>query len=415
MKAPMIEVKEVSKSYFIGHKDEIGSYEDLSTKVAGIITHPIRTYTGIRGTKEVFWALQDVSLSVMEGEVIGLIGRNGAGKSTLLKIVSQITYPTKGKVDLRGRVGSLLEVGTGFHPDLTGRENIYLNGAILGMRKTEIEKNFDDIVKFSELEKFLDTPVKRYSSGMYVRLGFAVAAHLNPEILLLDEVLAVGDSQFQKKCLNKIKDVSQGGRTVLFVSHNMAVVEGLCEKAVLIEDGRLKMIGDTSMVISEYLRYLKIFKGNDLTDPQLKRKGSGEARFTWIDVQDMNGEQLQSVPESMPFRVSLRLKVHSEIDLDRISIVFSDEMGRYVLTTRHSDCLNLKKLGKGEHQFFAYFNPNPFITGSFTLRVTCRGPSMEEYDTVDHAFNLNIVPNLEGDAMEKRPGVVRIPFEWSHD
>ena len=271
----MIDIKSVSKSYYIGLRDEIGAYTNLSERISAAIRHPVRAIRGLRTGREVFWALRDVSLTVGEGEVVGLIGRNGAGKSTLLKIISRITYPTDGEITLRGRVGSLLEVGTGFHPDLTGRENIYLNGAILGMKKTEIEGNFDEIVKFSELEKFLDTPVKRYSSGMYVRLGFAVAAHLNPEILLVDEVLAVGDSQFQKKCLGKIQDVSQGGRTVLFVSHNMPVVEGLCEKAALIEDGHLKAVGDSHEVIAEYLRSLSMFKGNDLDGPHVKRGGKG--------------------------------------------------------------------------------------------------------------------------------------------
>lgn len=413
MTAPMIEIKNVSKSYYIGLRDEVGTYTDLSEKVSAAITHPLRTMKALRTGKEVFWALRDVSLSVDEGEVVGLIGRNGAGKSTLLKIVSQITYPTEGEITLRGRVGSLLEVGTGFHPDLTGRENILLNGAILGMKKTEIDRNFDEIVKFSELEKFLDTPVKRYSSGMYVRLGFAVAAHLNPEILLVDEVLAVGDSQFQKKCLGKIRDVSQGGRTVLFVSHNMPVVEGLCEKAALIEDGYLKTVGDSHEVIAQYLRSLSLFKGSNLRDPQVRRSGDGRAKFTWIEVLDSDGTPLQSVPEGKPFRLSLRLKADSEIELDRISIVFSDNAGRKVLTTRHSDSLEVTRLGVGEHHFYVYIDPNPFVGGSFTLRLTCRGPNMEEYDTIDQAYNLNVVPNLEGDAMEKRPGVVRIPFEWS--
>jgi lipopolysaccharide transport system ATP-binding protein len=191
------------------------------------------------GQEEVLWALKDVSFSVAPGEVVGIVGRNGAGKSTLLKVLSRITKPTTGEVDLYGRVGSLLEVGTGFHPELTGRENIFLNGAILGMKRSHIERKFDEIVAFAEVEKFLDTPVKRYSSGMYVRLAFAVAAHLEPEILIVDEVLAVGDASFQKKCLGKIGDVAKDGRTVLFVSHNMAAVKALCTRAMLLDGGRV--------------------------------------------------------------------------------------------------------------------------------------------------------------------------------
>src|SRR5438067_1220861 len=197
---------------------------------------------------EEFWALRDINFSVRRGEVVGIIGRNGAGKSTLLKILSRITEPTEGKVTLRGRVASLLEVGTGFHPELTGRENIYLNGAILGMHRAEIKAKFDEIVAFAETEKFLDTPVKRYSSGMYVRLAFAVAAHLEPEILVIDEVLAVGDAEFQKKCLGKMDEVARGGRTVLFVSHNMAAVTALCGRAVLLRHGHVQMIDKVPLV-----------------------------------------------------------------------------------------------------------------------------------------------------------------------
>jgi len=201
-----------------------------------------------------FWALRDVSLEVARGEVVGIIGRNGAGKSTLLKVLARITEPTEGRAEIRGRVGSLLEVGTGFHPELTGRENIFLNGAILGMARAEIQRNFDEIVAFAEIERFLDTPVKRYSSGMYVRLAFAVAAHLDPEILLVDEVLAVGDAAFQKKCLGKMGDVARGGRTILFVSHNMAAVQHLCDQAILLHQGRVENQGEVDPVISHYLQ-----------------------------------------------------------------------------------------------------------------------------------------------------------------
>lgn len=203
---------------------------------------------------EYVWALREVSFEVQEGEILGIIGRNGAGKSTLLKILSRVTAPTSGQVKVKGRVGSLLEVGTGFHPELTGRENVYLNGAILGMRRAEIDRQFDEIVEFSGVEKFIDTPVKRYSSGMYVRLGFAVAAHLDPEILVVDEVLAVGDASFQKKCLGKMKDVSQSGRTVLFVSHNMATMARLCERIILLDSGKLVKDGSSESVIATYLQ-----------------------------------------------------------------------------------------------------------------------------------------------------------------
>jgi len=260
MSNTIIQVENLGKKYLIKHQQQ-GSY----TALRDVITEKVKSLgkriispwnhkqSSTNSTTEEFWALKDISFKVKQGEVIGIIGPNGAGKSTLLKIISRITEPTKGRIRINGRVASLLEVGTGFHPELTGRENIFLNGAILGMGKAEIKRKFDEIVTFAEVEKFLDTPVKRYSSGMYVRLAFAVAAHLEPEILLVDEVLAVGDAQFQKKCIGKMEKVGKEGRTVLFVSHNMNAVQKLCGKSALLEQGQLVMQGDTSEVIRNYL------------------------------------------------------------------------------------------------------------------------------------------------------------------
>jgi lipopolysaccharide transport system ATP-binding protein len=257
-----IRVDGLSKQYRIGGPQGRFRYKTIRESLVDGVQAPFRKAArlmrgeayGAAGLDETIWALKDVSFEVKEGEVVGIIGRNGAGKTTLLKILSRITEPTEGQVDLYGRVGSLLEVGTGFHPELTGRENIYLNGAILGMRRHEIEHKFDEIVAFSEIEKFLDTPVKHYSSGMYVRLAFSVAAHLEPEILLVDEVLAVGDAAFQKKCLGKMGEVAEGGRTVLFVSHNMAAVQRLCIDSIWVEQGRIWRSGPTSEVVASYLR-----------------------------------------------------------------------------------------------------------------------------------------------------------------
>lgn len=265
MASPIISVEKLSKRYLIGHannQNQVSSYtalRDILGREARRFTRNITEFLhgrpAIRGdTIEEFWALTNISFEVNEGEVLGIIGRNGAGKSTLLKVLSRITEPSAGRVILRGRVASLLEVGTGFHPELTGRENIFLNGAILGMSRAEIRKKFDEIVAFAEVERFLDTPVKRYSSGMYVRLAFAVAAHLDPEILIVDEVLAVGDFEFQKKCLGKMEEVSRRqGRTVLFVSHNMAAVADLTTRAILLRDGALATHAETPKVIAEYL------------------------------------------------------------------------------------------------------------------------------------------------------------------
>jgi lipopolysaccharide transport system ATP-binding protein len=255
MSESIICAENVSKRYVLGH--QLARGDGLRHVIESAIRNPLRWLRARREAaakrQEEFWALKDVSFEIKPGQVVGFIGRNGAGKSTLLKILSRITQPTSGRIHIRGRIASLLEVGTGFHPELTGRENVFLNGAILGMRRAEIIQKFDEIVEFSGVEKFLDTPVKRYSSGMYVRLAFAVAAHLQPEILIVDEVLAVGDAEFQKKCLGKMQDVSRGGRTVLFVSHNLTALSSLCTRAVLLESGRKKLDGGTEEVISAYM------------------------------------------------------------------------------------------------------------------------------------------------------------------
>ena len=265
MPKSVISVEQLSKRYFVGHRGARNSGDTNLRDIIGRELHNVarKAVDLVRGRKivqgddvEEFWAIKDVSLEIAQGEVIGIIGRNGAGKSTLLKILSRITEPTAGRVTLRGRVASLLEVGTGFHPELSGRENIYLNGAILGMRRTEIRRKFDDIVTFAQIERFLDTPVKRYSSGMYVRLAFAIAAHLEPEILIVDEVLAVGDAEFQRRCLGKMDEVSRrDGRTVLVVSHNMGVVTSLCTRALWLDEGSIRDLGTTEAVVGHYLAW----------------------------------------------------------------------------------------------------------------------------------------------------------------
>jgi lipopolysaccharide transport system ATP-binding protein len=251
----VISVENLGKRYLLAHQAKARGYvalrDVIAAKAGGLFRR--RADEASAATTEEFWALRGVSFDIQQGDVVGIIGRNGAGKSTLLKILSRITDPTTGSIRIKGRIASLLEVGTGFHPELTGRENIYLNGAILGMQRAEIRAKFDEIVAFAEVERFLDTPVKRYSSGMYVRLAFAVAAHLEPEILIVDEVLAVGDAEFQKKCLGKMKDVSGGGRTVLFVSHNMAAIQALCKKAILFQSGTIVCQGDVQTVSEQYL------------------------------------------------------------------------------------------------------------------------------------------------------------------
>jgi lipopolysaccharide transport system ATP-binding protein len=280
MSDPIITVENLSKRYLIGHQRVKG--EGLRHAIEKAVRSPfqwLNTRKNARAEeREDFWALKDVSFELNQGDVVGIIGSNGAGKSTLLKILSRITEPTAGRIRLKGRVASLLEVGTGFHPELTGRENIFLNGAILGMAKVEIRRKFDEIVAFSEVEKFLDTPVKHYSSGMYVRLAFAVAAHLEPEILIVDEVLAVGDAQFQQKCLGKMKDVATGGRTILFVSHNMQAVSILCNRSLFLQRGSIAHAGEVKRAIDLYLASFTKPGGNEQSPD--RRPGSGEYRFT---------------------------------------------------------------------------------------------------------------------------------------
>jgi len=269
MRNVAIRVENLSKLYHIG-QGKTAAYETLGERITDMLTGPLRSMRSVlQGqssavASDSIWALKDVSFEVNHGEVVGIIGRNGAGKSTLLKILSQITEPTEGHIDLYGRVGALLEVGTGFHPELTGRENVFLNGAILGMTRNDIQRKFDEIVAFSGVEKFIDTPVKHYSSGMQVRLAFAVAAHLEPEILVVDEVLAVGDAEFQRKCLGKMGDVTKEGRTVLFVSHNMAMIRKLCHYGILLANGQICMYEDTDMVVDTYEREVLSFQNNHL-------------------------------------------------------------------------------------------------------------------------------------------------------
>lgn len=285
---------DISKAYRIPLAQGRARYqtlrEDVSTTLWRLLTW-IQRAPANRSSETMMWALKDVSFEVKQGEVLGIIGRNGAGKSTLLKILSRITEPTRGRVEIYGRVGSLLEIGTGFHPELTGRENIYLSGAVLGMRRSEITQRFDAIVAFAEVEQFVDTPVKRYSSGMYMRLAFAVAAHLEPEILLVDEVLAVGDAAFQKKCLGKMQDVADTGRTVLFVSHQMATIQALCQRTLLLDQGTITANGPTEPVIQQYLQSVIAPTTTSLAD-RVDRKGDGSVRICSLQIESLDDDRI---------------------------------------------------------------------------------------------------------------------------
>jgi lipopolysaccharide transport system ATP-binding protein len=289
---PIIRVEDLSKRYVIGARRPgyTTLRESLPATLSSIKTRLLRRKNG----KASFWALQDVSFEVEKGEIVGILGPNGAGKSTLLKILSRVTKPTHGRVELYGPTSSLLEVGTGFHPELSGRENIFVNGAILGLKRSEITALFDEIVDFAEIEQFLETPVKQYSSGMYMRLAFAVAAHLNPEILIIDEVLSVGDSAFQKKCLGKVHDVANEGRTVLFVSHNLTAVENLCRRGLVLNKGTIAYSGDQTSAISHYLAISEEALRNDADDNARQRSGTGDLTITGIEFRDESGKTVKT-------------------------------------------------------------------------------------------------------------------------
>jgi len=304
---PAIRIENLGKRYRVNHAVERPDYRTLRESLVSVAAAPWRRIRsgGQDGAVEDFWALKDVSFDVQPGEVVGIIGRNGAGKSTLLKILSRITKPTTGRVTLRGRVGSLLEVGTGFHPELTGRENVYLNGGILGMSRKEIDRNFDAIVDFSGVEKFLDTPVKRYSSGMQVRLAFAVAAHLDPEILIVDEVLAVGDAEFQKKCLGKMREVSTSGRTVFFVSHNMTAIQSLCTRAIALHGGVIHQDGPAKPVVSQYVQSVLCAARSSPLAIRKDRTGSGQIQLTHVGFESVEGYPIHSVRSGADTVISL--------------------------------------------------------------------------------------------------------------
>lgn len=322
MSDTVIRVENLGKKYIIGHQQQerYTALRDVIANGAKGLLKPFQNgKSKNQNTFEEFWALKDLSFEIKQGDRVGIIGRNGAGKSTLLKILSRITEPTKGRIKIKGRVASLLEVGTGFHPELTGRENIFLNGAILGMGKEEIKRKFDEIVAFAEVEKFLDTPVKRYSSGMYVRLAFAVAAHLEPEILIVDEVLAVGDAQFQKKCLGKMEDVGKEGRTVLFVSHQMGAIQNLCQRAIWLNQGQIVNNDQAKIVISNYLSSSTDLSGISLEERK-DRQGDGKIKFISVYFQNEHGENVTYFYSGQNVRIILVFNNNTHKNLQNLNV-----------------------------------------------------------------------------------------------
>jgi lipopolysaccharide transport system ATP-binding protein len=353
-----IRADKLSKQY------NIGTLKDRHNTLRDEITEGVKSLLGLNGRSSAqhadhagspttFWALQQVSFEIKKGEVIGIIGRNGAGKSTLLKILSRITAPTEGRAEIHGRVGSLLEVGTGFHGELTGRENIYLNGAILGMKKEEINRKFDEIVAFAEIEKFIDTPVKRYSSGMYVRLAFAVAAHLEPEILIIDEVLAVGDVTFQNKCIGKMGDVARGGRTVLFVSHNMGAVSNLCTAGMVLDQGQVINQGEIHSIVSSYIK--KNTTASEIETKHWNRLGTGEARVTAVQILDSTGYACTAFSMGETIVVEMDVEFYRSFPLINLSLeIHRTDMGSNVLHVESQDCgFIVEHISPGKRRFRA--------------------------------------------------------------
>ena len=372
---PILEIQNISKKFKIQHETQ--QYLSIRDSIASIFARK-------RGNTENFYALQNVSFDVYPGESIGIIGKNGAGKSTLLKILSKITPPSSGKVISRGRIASLLEVGTGFHPELTGRENIYLNGSILGLKRVEISKQFDAIVDFSGVEKFLDTPLKHYSSGMQLRLAFAVAAHLEPEILIIDEVLAVGDSEFQKKCMGKMNEVSKSGRTILFVSHNMGVLSLLCSKTILFEKGNLISLGNTNEVIDQYLQNKSSF--DTIIERDNSFSGNHFKSIKMVDI-NLNSKIDYAYDENIYIKLELKLpEFHNSLEL---AMRLVDKYQNAVFTIHEK----LEDLMNGQNNVNIIITiPKIFLTpGRYSWVMCINHPGVKLYDLQDDILPFNII------------------------
>jgi len=391
MSQPAIEVTGLGKRYVIEHESRHDSLRDTLHHSARKLWRRFRWGTGFQ--TEEFWALRDVSFAINPGEVVGIIGRNGAGKSTLLKILSRITEPTAGTIRLRGRVASLLEVGTGFHPDLTGRENIFLNGAILGMSRAEIRRKFDEIVAFAEIERFLDTPVKRYSSGMYVRLAFAVAAHLEPEILIVDEVLAVGDAAFQKKCLGKMQDISlHQGRTVLFVSHQLSAIEALTNRALVLEKGSLYADAETPVARNLYLDLIGASGTRDAAT-----WGRGEhAQIMGVTLLDTAGQPQPAYVPGEPFRVAVDVQTDGHAQLSLELFLKADGTTRIGMASLWHLHNRLLPAQPGKHRCVLDFGSLPLATGTYFLDVATSVPNVCMDHEVENALAFEVPLSLHG-------------------
>jgi len=421
MSDTVIKVENLSKQYRIGSRETgyrtfretlvdaakapFQHMRSMFTRHSSLVTHH----------SETIWALRDVSFEVTQGEVVGIIGRNGAGKSTLLKILSKITEPTEGRVELRGRIGSLLEVGTGFHPELTGHENVYLYGAILGMDRWEITRKFDEIIAFAELEKFVDTPVKRYSSGMYMRLAFAVAAHLEPEILLVDEVLAVGDAAFQKKCLGKMGDVSKEGRTVLFVSHSMPAILNLCSVGILLDSGKICEKGAVPQVVDTYLRESLDIEGEVIL-PDNRPQPKSELRFLSARIKDFDGK-LSAHVDIRGFTLELDYEVSLPIRSAQVTLELWNSMGICVLCSSDFDenPEDIKKIKQpGRYRVSCFINPMFLRPGRYWIDLGSSIPGVRVLDEFRNVIAFEVIDSgsLDFKFAHGRRGVIAPILKW---
>lgn len=410
---PAIRIENLGKCYRVAKNRDRSPYRTFRETLTDAALAPIRRAInrGMEGHLEEFWALKDVSFEVQPGEVVGIIGRNGAGKSTLLKILSRITKPTKGRIVINGRVGSLLEVGTGFHPELTGRENIYLNGSILGMSRAEIKAKFDEIVAFAEIDQFLDTPVKRYSSGMYVRLAFAVAAHLEPEILIVDEVLAVGDAEFQKKCMGKMKDVAGQGRTVLFVSHNMAAVRNLCLRGVYLARGQIEHIGTAEDALEKYFSSSASLKGEVAWQLEVAPQSQGVA-LTKVWVADSNGASTGSLDFRDAFQVNVEYTVIRPTRGIRIGIEVRYSDGTIVFG---SSDYGVRESVRNPGKYIARCRvpQNTLNSGIFSVTAGADLPNGEMLFLEENCIKFQVVDGEgHGAGYGRPPGVARPALTW---
>lgn len=404
---PAIAVEGISKDYVLGELSGSGSFREA---LVGFFRRD-------RRPQEILAALRDVSFTVPEGEAVGIVGKNGAGKSTLLKVLSRITMPTEGSIRVRGRLAALLEVGTGFHQDLTGRENIYLNGSILGMTKAEVDQRFDAIVGFAEVDRFLDTPIKRYSSGMRLRLGFAVSAHLDPDVLLVDEVLAVGDASFQKKCLGQMDELRRGKRTILFVSHNMAAVETLCSRAIWIDDGRVREDGPAAEVISNYLSSYGGTEGaqqdlKDITD----RTGIGNIRFTGIEYLSAQGEPTSLIRSGDRLRVRLHYHATERIVEPHFGFEIHSQLGTLITeTSTWSTNTEVPNVDPGEGAFELVIDSLNLMPGRYRASLWISSIGGLDYDIVPHCSIFDVETSDvfgSGRGADQRFGLIYFPSQW---